>query len=77
MAKDLKQKALMYVFGKKVNSIVDVREETEAYSVRFEDPKLSGVYHICFFEKNDAVEQEITRAVNSLLWISQGNEFPT
>jgi hypothetical protein len=77
MAKDLKQKALMYVFGKKVNSIVDVREETDAYSVRYEDPKLSGVYHISFFSKSTNTEQEINHALVSLSWIAEGNEFPT
>jgi len=73
----LKQKALMYVFGKHVESIVNVIEGTDTYTVRYEEPKYSGVYHLKPFSKDPTLEHTINDALKQLNWISEGNEFPT
>ena len=72
-------KAMKYVFAKKNrHHIVDVKEETNnTFTVRYEEPLEPGMYYNKIFEKTEYLEEEIQDAMHQLLWIAEGNEFPT
>lgn len=72
----LRQKALLYVFGKRIETAFRVDESTLHYWVAYETEKLSGIYSWQRFEKGNGLDKEVKDALMKLTWIAEGNEFP-
>ena len=75
----IRQKALMYAFGKLYGSgLVRVDEEEDHYLVVTELDGIRGVYHLIDhpFAALDGVSKDIDLALKTLNWIADGNEFP-
>jgi len=76
----IRQKALMYAFGKiHGSSIVSVNETPTEYWVRLEDGKPGKYYWKVY--PHSTVDSDIIKdigdALRQLRWIQEGNEFPT
>jgi hypothetical protein len=71
-------KALMYVFGKRRQHIVNVHTGTDCYFVKCEYEKEPGTYYIVEypFAGLNGIDEEIQDALRQLRWIAEGNEFP-
>lgn len=75
----LKQKALMYVFGKRHRNIVNVDERQDCLYIKCERVDDKGKYYIIEYEKKklNGIDKDINHALRQLHWIAEGNEFPT
>lgn len=74
----LRQKALMYVFGKRYPNIVKVNEFSRYYKVTCETKAEPGKYYTVEIPNwEDGIDNEVRDALKVLRWIEAGNEFPT
>lgn len=73
-------KALMHVFGKRHKHIVRVDYGSACYYVITEpNPKKKGHYIVIEYpyKKLNGIDKELKKALKTLKWIADGNEFPT
>lgn len=74
----LRQKALMYVLGKRFPNIVKVNEFSRYYRVVCETVGKPGKYYTVEVPNwEDGIDKEVKDALKILHWIQEGNEFPT
>lgn len=78
-----KQRALMYIIGKRIKGIVDVKETNNTwagyhtYLVRYERCESPGKYITMEFLPSAKTQKEINDAMAELDFQAQGKEFPT
>lgn len=83
MSVKTRQRALMYVIGKKVKGLVDVKEHTNhswigypTYLIRYEHCDNRGSYIDAEFLPSEQTQKEIDKAMAELEFQKQGLEFP-
>lgn len=82
MSLKTRQRALLYVIGKRVRGIVDVKETDNTwagyptYLIRYEDCRYPGEYNTAEFLPSAKTQQEINDAMAELDYQAQGKEFP-